>query len=126
MSIKRINSARTAAVIGPYCHASIIDKTIYLSGQLGLLKEGVLVSDDVLEQTTQALDNIQKILEDCHSNLENIIKVTVFLKDMADFQNVNQVYEKYFAKTRPARSCVEVSSLPKNAKIEIEVIAYEI
>ena len=123
--IKRINSARVASAIGPYSHASIIGGTIYLSGQLGLIMQGELISDNVLEQTRQAIENIQKILEDCHSRLDNVIKVTVFLTDMTHFAEVNKIYEQYFDKTRPSRSCVAVSQLPQGAQIEIEIIAYE-
>ena len=125
MSIKRINSARVAPAIGPYSHASIVEKTIYLSGQLGLNYDGSFVIGGIESETRQIFENIQKILEDCHSSLSNVIKVTIFLKNIDDFQTVNEIYEEYFSKTRPARSCVEVSCLPKNAQIEIELIAYE-
>jgi 2-iminobutanoate/2-iminopropanoate deaminase len=125
MEIKRINSVRAASAIGPYCHASIVGGTIYLSGQLGLTRAGELVSGGVEAETRQAIDNIQKILEDCNSSLENVIKVTIFLNNMGDFQAVNKIYEEFFAMTRPSRSCVEVSCLPKNAQIEIEAIAHE-
>ena len=125
MSIKRINSARVAPAIGPYSHASIVEKTIYLSGQLGLNYDGSFVIGGIESETRKIFENIQKILEDCHSSLSNVIKVTIFLKNIEDFQTVNKIYEEYFAKTRPARSCVEVSCLPKNAQIEIELIAYE-
>ena len=124
MNLKKINSTRVAPAIGVYSHASILDKKIYLSGQLGLDNSGTL-AQGIENQTRQSLENIKKILEDCHSNLENVVKTTIFLQNMDDFTVVNQIYEEYFAKIRPARSCVEVSRLPKNALVEIEVIAQE-
>ena len=92
MSIKRINSVRVAPAIGPYSHASIVEKTIYLSGQLGLDNQGNLVSGGVEKELLQVFVNIQKILEDCQSSLDNVIKATIFLKEMKNFAKVNEIY----------------------------------
>ena len=124
MDLKKINSTRVAPAIGVYSHASIVDKKIYLSGQLGLNIKGELV-EGIENQTRQSLENIKNVLEDCHSNLDNVIKTTIFLQNIDDFTVVNQIYEEYFANIRPARSCIEVSKLPKNSLVEIEVIAQE-
>ncbi len=123
MTIKRLNSLKVAAAIGPYSHASVVGETIYLSGQLGLDQEGNLVSGGIESETKKVLKNIKVLLDDFGSDLSAVIKTTIFLKNMEDYQKVNEIYNSSFIKYRPARSCVEVSALPKGANIEIEVIA---
>lgn len=123
MEIKRFNSIRIAPTVGPYSHASIIGEHIYLSGQIALKKDGSMVSGSIEEETMQVLNNIKNILEDLNSNLNNIIKTTIFLTDINDFEKINKVYTTYFKQERPARSCVQVIALPKKARVEIEAIA---
>ena len=123
MDIKRLNSLKVASAIGSYSHASIVGETIYLSGQLGLDQEGNLVSGGIESETEKVLENIEVLLDDFGSNLSSVIKTTIFLKNMEDYQKVNEIYNLRFMKFRPARSCIEVSALPKGANIEIEVIA---
>jgi 2-iminobutanoate/2-iminopropanoate deaminase len=110
--------------IGPYSQAIRTNGFLYVSGQVALdPKTGEMRGTDVREQTERVLENIKGILEAAGSNLHHIVKTTVFLKDMNDFPAMNEVYAKYFASAPPARSTVQVSRLPKDALVEIEVIA---
>ena len=99
-------------------------ETLYLSGQIGMVPAtGELVSDDVKEQTAQALANMKAILAEAGATPADVTKVTVFIVDMAEFQIVNGVYSETFGADAPARSCVAVAALPKGARVEIEAIA---
>lgn len=99
---------------------------MFVSGQIAINPEtNELIDSDIERQAEQTLKNIKVILEAVNSLLENVIKVTIYLKDMNSFSLVNNVYRKYFKANFPVRTCVEVSKLPKNAKIEIEVIAFK-
>jgi 2-iminobutanoate/2-iminopropanoate deaminase len=110
--------------IGPYSQAIRTNGFLYVSGQVALdPKTGEMRGTDVREQTDRVLENIKGILEAAGSNLHHIVKTTVFLKDMNDFPAMNEVYAKYFTSAPPARSTVQVSRLPKDALVEIEVIA---
>lgn len=110
--------------IGPYSQAIRTNGFLYVSGQVALdPKTGELVGTDVRQQTERAFENIKGILEAAGSNLHHIVKTTVFLKDMNDFTAMNEVYAKYFTAAPPARSTVQVARLPKDALVEIEVIA---
>lgn len=125
MKSEVVSTKKAPQAIGPYSQAIVINNLVYTSGQIPLNPEtGVIVSNDIVEQTKQACINISEILKAAGSHIDNTIKTTVFIKNMADFAKVNEVYAKYF-KNAPARSCVEVSKLPKDALIEIEVIAYK-
>lgn len=98
--------------------------TVYLSGQIGMNPAtGELVSANVKEQTAQALKNMKAVLAAAGATVDNVVKTTVFLTDMADFQAVNAVYAETFASDAPARSCVAVAALPKGARVEVEAIA---
>lgn len=108
--------------IGPYSQAIATDSMIYTSGQLGLTPEGVL-PETVEEQAEQSLKNIKAILEAAGSSMDKVVKTTVFLKDMNDFAVMNGIYAKFFAEPFPARSAVQVAKLPKDGKVEIEVVA---
>ena len=121
-----ISSNKIPAAIGPYSPAVKVGSMLFLSGQLPINSEtGNIVGESVQEQTKQILENL-KILVELHSfTLKNIVKTTVFLKDMSDFTKFNQIYAEYFGEKFPARSCVEVIRLPKNALIEIEAIAMQ-
>lgn len=110
--------------IGPYSQAVRSNGFLYLSGQVALdPKSGELVGSDVAQQTQQTLENVKGILEAAGSNLHHVVKTTVFLKDMNDFAAMNETYAKYFPSAPPARSTVQVARLPKDALVEIEVIA---
>lgn len=117
-------SADAPAAIGPYSQAIKAGNVLYLSGQIGMNPAtGELVSDDVREQTARALQNMKAVLAAVGATAENVVKTTVFLTDMADFQAVNSVYAETFSSDAPARSCVAVAALPKGAKVEVEAVA---
>ena len=123
--IKRIiQTAQAPAAIGPYSQAIRIGDFLYTSGQIALDPEsGIFLSGEIEEETEQTLKNISAILQAGGVNFENVSKTTVYLSDLNDFTRMNQVYEKYFSKNKPARACVQVAALPKGAKIEIDAIA---
>ena len=123
--IKRIIQTEQApAAIGPYSQAIRIGDFLYTSGQIALDPEsGMFLSGEIEEETEQTLKNISAILQAGGVNFENVIKTTVYLSNLNDFTRMNQVYEKYFSKNKPARACVQVAALPKGAKIEIDAIA---
>lgn len=119
-----LNSDKSPKPIGPYSQAVGFDKLIFTSGQIALDTKGNIVSQEIADQTCQVIRNLKNILEDNGSSLENVIKTTVYLKDMIDFNSMNEVYNEYFGSSMPARSTVEVSRLPKDVRVEIEVIAF--
>lgn len=122
-----ISTPKAPAAIGPYSQAVRIDNLLYTSGQVALdPSTGQLVSGGIAEQTTRALENLKAVLEAAGSSLSAAVKTVVFLKDMNDFAAMNAVYGRYLAPegvVAPARSTVEVARLPKDALVEIEVIA---
>ncbi len=112
------------APIGPYSQGiKATGSLLFLSGQIALLPDGTLLSGDVQAQTRQVITNISALLTEAGCTAENVVKTTVFLKDMNDFAAMNAVYAEYFGESKPARSTVEVSRLPKDVIVEIEVIA---
>ena len=123
MTNKMINSTNAPAAVGPYSHSVLAGKTQYISGQLGLDPITGEMKVTVEQQAEQALINLGAILQETEMSYDNVVKTTVFLSDMADFSKINDIYGNYFLKTLPARSCVEVSELPKNGLFEIEAIA---
>lgn len=119
-----VSTDRGPKPIGPYSQAIKANGVIYLSGQVALdSKSGELIGADIRQQTERVFENIKGILEAAGSNLHHVIKATVFLKDMNDFPAMNEVYARYFTAAPPARSTVQVARLPKDALVEIEVIA---
>lgn len=118
-----INAKNAPAAVGPYSHAVKINDLLYCSGQIPLNKDGEVVNGSVTEQAEQVMKNIGAVLEEVGLDYNNVIKTMIFITDMNDFQDVNEVYGKYFTGKLPARSCVEVSRLPKDVNVEIEVIA---
>lgn len=118
-----INTIKAPAAIGPYAQANKIDNLVFTSGQIPINPETKELVTEIKAATRQSLENIKAILEEAGTNLSNVIKATVFVKDLADFASVNEVYSTYFSENPPARSCVEVAKLPMDAVIEIEVIA---
>jgi 2-iminobutanoate/2-iminopropanoate deaminase len=121
---KIISTTEAPAAIGPYSQAVRAGSLILCSGQVPLdPKSGQIVSEDIAEQTRRVLDNVAAILKSEQLMLAHVVKTTVFLADFGDFQKMNEVYATYFKDQPPARSTVGVSTLPKNARVEIEVIA---
>lgn len=119
-----INTVKAPAALGPYSQAIKVGDTIYVSGQIPFVPETMeLISEDVKEQTKQSLENVKAILEEAGASFNDVVKATVFIKDMNDFGKINEVYAEYFVENKPARACVEVARLPKDVKVEIEVIA---
>ncbi|MCE0454131.1 RidA family protein [Staphylococcus haemolyticus] len=120
--MKTINTKKAPEALGPYSHAMVVNNLVFTSGQIPLDTEGNIVSDDVKEQTKQVLDNLSVVLEEAGSDLNSVVKATIFISDMNEFQQINEVYGSYFNEHQPARSCVEVARLPKDVKVEIEVV----
>src|SRR5229473_577343 len=117
-------SDRGPKPIGPYSQAIRSNGFLYVSGQVALdPKTGEMAGNDIRQQTERTIQNVKGILEAAGSNLHHVVKTTVFLKDMNDFAAMNEVYGKYFTLAPPARSTVQVARLPKDALVEIEVIA---
>ncbi|MCR5665577.1 MAG: RidA family protein [Eubacterium sp.] len=111
------------AALGPYVHAVQTGNLLFLSGQLGLNPQDGTLPEGIEAQTKQSLDNIKHILEGAGSDMNHVVKTTIYIADMNDFGKVNEIYGAYFTKDYPARSCVQVARLPKDALVEIEVIA---
>ncbi|MDE2026900.1 MAG: Rid family detoxifying hydrolase [Patescibacteria group bacterium] len=110
--------------LGPYSQGIAVGSFVFVSGQLGLIAEtGEFVGETISVQTQQALLNIKSILRAASSDLSHVVKTTVFLKNMSDFQQMNETYKKFFSQNGPVRSTIAVKELPKNALCEIECIA---
>jgi len=120
---KVIFTKEAPKAIGPYSQAILSKDTLYCSGQIALNKKGNFIAKNIEEETIQIIKNISAVLNEANMKLSNIVKTTIFLKNMDDFSLVNSIYEKSFTLCPPARETVEVSALPKNANIEITVIA---
>ena len=119
-----ISTNNAPAAIGPYSQAVKVGNLVYTSGQLAInVATGELINDDIKKATAQSLDNVKAILAEAGSSLDKVVKTLVFLKDMNDFAEMNEVYAQYFNTNPPARSCVQAAKLPKDAIVEIEVIA---
>ena len=110
---------------GPFSHATVIGPWVHTSGMGGLLPEtGQVISDDVVEQTEQAIRNVEAILEAANCTLMDVVKVNLYLTNMADYPRVNAVYEEAFAPHKPARTCVAVSALPVRERMKFDTVAY--
>ncbi len=120
---KTINAPKAPAAVGPYVHAVEVNGMIFTSGQLGLIPESGDLPEGVEAQAHQSLKNLAAVLEAAGSDLEHVVKTTVFLADINDFAKVNEVYAQYFQGETPARSCVQAAKLPKGGLVEIEVVA---
>ncbi len=124
MGKRVIQTERAPKAIGPYSQAIQAGNFLFLSGQIPLdPKTGELLKGDIRKQTQQVLENIKGVLESQGLGMENVVKATLFLKELANFNQVNEVYATYFPSSPPARSTVEVAKLPRDADIEIEAIA---
>ena len=121
--MKTVETKKAPSAIGPYSQAIISGNYVFTSGQIPLdPASGDLIEGGIAEQTEQVIKNLSAVLEAADTGLENTVKTTCFLKNIADFAEFNAVYEKYFP-NKPARSCIEVSALPKGALVEVEVVA---
>ena len=121
--MKFVTTKEAPQAIGPYSQAVVVNGFVYTSGQIGLLPNGELIADDVESQTHQVMKNLFYVLEAANANFNDVIKTTIFLEDMRDFEKVNAIYAHYFGTHKPVRSTVAVRSLPKDVKIEIDCIA---
>lgn len=124
MEKKVINTEKAPGAIGPYSQGIKIGNLVFTSGQLPIdMESGELIINDIKQATKASLENIKAILEEAGSSLDKVVKTVVYLRDINDFGSVNEVYGEYFKELQPARSCFQVAKLPKNAPVEIEVIA---
>lgn len=123
-NVRPFSASQAAPPIGPYSHGvECSGRMLFLSGQIPLKADGTMVTGTIAEETRQVFENIRTILASQGAELSSIVKTTVFLKNMGDFAEMNSVYAEQMGEHRPARSAVEVARLPKDARVEIEVIA---
>lgn len=121
-----ITASKAPKAVGPYSTAVRQNGFVFLSGQIPLDPEsGALITGSIEEQTTRVLDNVSLVLDGAGLTMTDVIKTTVFLKNIGDFPRMNEIYAKYFPKDPPARSTVEVARLPRDVQVEIEVIAVD-
>lgn len=119
-----IHTDNAPKAIGPYSQAVKAGNMLFVSGQVPFVPETMeIVEGDVKAQTAQSLKNVQAILAEAGLDFSHVVKSTVFIKDMNEFDQINEVYAEFFGENKPARACVEVARLPKDVKVEIEVIA---
>lgn len=124
MANQVIHTENAPAAIGPYSQAVKAGNLLFVSGQVPFVPETMeIVEGDVKAQTAQSLKNLQAILKEAGADFSNVVKTTVFIKDMNEFAQINEVYAEYFGENKPARACVEVARLPKDVKVEIELVA---
>lgn len=113
-----------AQTVGPYSPAILAGDFLFISGQIPVDESGELVRGGIEEQAARCMENLRAVLTAAGASFSDLVKVTIYLADMGDFQAVNQVYSRYFELEPPARACIQVAALPKGARIEIEAIAY--
>ena len=124
MARETVSTAKAPAAIGPYAQAIKANGFVYTAGQIPLDPQtGNLIEGGITEQTRRVLDNLKAVLEASGSSLDQVIKVTVFLKNIADFSAMNEVYAEFLGNAKPARSTVAVAELPRNALVEIDLVA---
>ncbi|VYT03359.1 deaminase [Campylobacter ureolyticus] len=121
--MKVIKTLEAPAAIGPYSQAIKGNGFLFVSGQIPLTPNGELAGDDIKTQTKQVLKNLKMILKEADLSLKDTVKTTIFLKNMDDFSVVNEIYAQAFGEHKPARSTIEISKLPKDVLVEIELIA---
>jgi 2-iminobutanoate/2-iminopropanoate deaminase len=117
-----IQTDRAPQAIGPYSQATVVERWLFTSGQIPLTAAGELVDGDIEAQTEQVFRNLEAVLAAAGTSLADVVKTTVFVKDLNDFARLNAVYERHFGTHKPARSTVEVARLPRDVLVEIEVI----
>jgi 2-iminobutanoate/2-iminopropanoate deaminase len=121
--MKMINSEKAPKAVGPYSQAVKFDKLVFTSGQIAIdPKTNMMVEGNIVAQTTMVLENLKNVLEAAGTSIGQAVKVTVYIKNMNDYSQMNEIYAKYFT-GKPARSTVEVARLPKDALVEIDVVA---
>ncbi len=120
--MKQISTTTAPAAIGPYSQAIVSGNIMFCSGQIPINPATGEIPQGVEAQAEQALTNVKNLIESAGSSIDNVIKTTVFIKDMNDFAKINEIYAKYFTEPFPARSCVEVARLPKDVLLEVEAI----
>ncbi|MCH5209354.1 MAG: RidA family protein [Oscillospiraceae bacterium] len=120
--MKETKTTKAPAAIGPYSQAITVGNLLFTSGQIPINPETGEIPAGVEAQTEQALTNVKNLIEAAGGKIDNVVKTTVFIKDMNDFAKINEIYAKYFTEPFPARSCVEVARLPKDVLLEIESI----
>lgn len=120
---KIITSQNAPGAVGPYSQAVEVSGTLYVSGQLPINPQTGVMPNSAEEQAEQSLKNVQAIIDEAGFSLKDVVKTTVLLQNISDFDAVNAVYEKYFSEECPARACYQVAALPKGASVEIEAIA---
>ena len=118
-----ITSEQAPPAVGPYSHAVTAGPFVFISGQIPLNRQGEMVQGDIVVQTVQVMENLKAILTTAGLGFSDVVKTTVFLKDMADFAEMNRVYGEFFPDNPPARSTLQVAGLARNAAVEIEAIA---
>jgi len=123
MGMEKVETHRAPAAIGPYSQAIKAGGFVFVSGQIPLTPEGVLVEGGVEDQARQALANLKAVLEAAGSGLDRVVQVTAYLTDIAAFQAFNRVYAEFFTEPYPARAVVGVAELPKGAKVEVAAVA---
>ncbi|WMJ75457.1 RidA family protein [Cytophagaceae bacterium ABcell3] len=124
MSRQIIESSNAPAPIGPYSQAVLAGNTLFVSGQIALdPQSGALVQDDIVKETHQVMNNLKAILEEAEMSFSNVVKCSIFVKDLNNFVTINEAYGEYFTSVPPARETVEVSRLPKDVNVEISCIA---
>jgi len=121
--VKTISTEQAPKAIGPYSQAIEVNNFLFTSGQIPLKPNGELLEGSIKEQTEQVFNNLIAVLAASQLTLSDVVKATVFMKDMNEFQEMNEVYGEYFSDHKPARTTIEVARLPKDVKIEIEMIA---
>ena len=121
--MKEIKTNKAPAAIGPYSQAIVTGGMVFTSGQIPVNPGTGEIPDGAEAQANQVFTNLKNLLEEAGASMDNVVKTTVFIKNMEDFAKINEVYEKYFSCAYPARSCVEVARLPKDVLIEVEAIA---
>ena len=120
---KMIHTGDAPEAVGPYSQAVLVDGWLFTSGQVHLEPSGTLIDADIGTQTRQVFANLRAVLGEAGADFSDVVKVTVYLRDMGDFKPMNQVYAEFFSDGLPARSTVEVAGLPLDARIEIDVVA---
>lgn len=121
--MKEIKTNKAPAAIGPYSQAIVTGNILFTSGQIPINPDTGVIPDGADEQANQVFINLKNLLEEAGTSMDNVVKTTVFIKNMEDFAKINEIYEKYFSSPYPVRSCVEVARLPIDVLIEIEAIA---
>jgi len=123
MAKEIISTQAAPAALGPYSQAVKVDGWIFCSGQIAMNPQTGEIAEGIAAQTQQCLKNLTAVLQEASATLADAVKVTVFIKDMKQFGEMNEVYAKFFTENPPARACVEVARLPKDVLVEIELVA---